>query len=662
MARIVKLESRWVCIATNRQIDLAASISSMLHEQGEYLPFFEFPDVETPYSHSRDLNKDGYFANLIGERAAYKINNALARIQPRSILLLGLTPSERTYLAALLPERKLLDINSLDDFTSKFPEIVGRRHPIECTPSQIIAGLSPAQSSGKRLIVNDSAPVLPAGRVEGAEGIVILENTNSIDDIASINYAATVGADVLLLPGVDRREIRELARELYVWSKDRSHPAFRTLKRRVSKNLQNIDFSRYRYATFFTVGVPYGLALENKIPSTHVLKDVDCGVFLANNLIEETDPLLYDSALLFSPQLFGSDETSEIEKLLTNDNYVVRGILGRQATVRNLSDHVMFYPFDILHICSHGGETDGYFVTQEYSDRKGGKHTVEFYEIVGFSPTKPQMVKVSRKIIFKTFDGFPWGSEELGSKAHYIFEDMLKALKFEREVGVKRIRADYPIALSCHIQCSDSIHQGDFDSLAGFGHPIVFNNSCSSSHELAANFIHAGARSYIATLWSVGNETAQKAAKVFYEELSKEQNVLTAFFRMQKSVSNARYQNVYVFWGLHVSSYRKPAHKSNLKVQGALANTFFLLRNSESTSSNANTKEHRSSAIGFLWHEMMSNAFGGRSFKPADIKPWTEVDNERHGSISQDDFSCGVNEIELETETELRLGDPPTEN
>jgi len=420
----------------------------------------------------------------------------------------------------------------------------------------------------------------------------------------------------------------------------------------VNKNLEGIEFAQYRYATFFTVGIPYGLALENKIPTTHVLKDVDCGVFLVNSLIEETDPLLFDSALVFSPQSFDSDETSEIERILTDDNYVVKRILGRQATVKNLSDHAMFYPFDFLHICSHGGETDGYFVTQEYSDREGTKHTVEFYEIIGFSPARrPMMVKLTRKMIFKTFDGFPWGSKELHSMPHYIFEDMLRALKSEKKAGVKRIRADYPIALSCHIQCSDSIHQGDFDSLAGFGHPVVFNNSCSSSHELVANFIHAGARCYIATLWSVGNETAQKAAKAFYEELSRQQNVLMAFFNMLKSVSNARYQNVYILWGLHVSSYRKPTHRSNLKIQGALSNSYFLCAE-PSTTSDPNVNEHRSNAMKFLWQEMMKNALGGRSSASADARPWPEAEKERHASISQDDFSRGVNEIEFETETE----------
>jgi CHAT domain len=502
-----------------------------------------------------------------------------------------------------------------------------------------------AKSSRQRLVVSEDAPLLSARRLRGKGGLVVIENANSINDIASVIFAHCIDADVVLLPEIRRQEIRDLARELYVWSKDHSHPAFTMLKRSIRKKLGEIKIEDYDYATFFTVGVPYALALENKVPITHVLKEVDCGVFLANSLVEEIEPLVFDSALLFSPQLFESEETHEVEKILADENYVVKRIVAREATVKNLVNYGTHYPFDLMHICSHGGETDGYFVTQEYSDRDGNKHTIQFYEVVEFSPSKPKMVEVSRKIIFKSFDGFPWGSDELKPKPHYIFEDMLRAIKMDHRV--RRIRTDYPIALSCHIQCSDSIHQGNFDSLAGIGHPIIFNNSCSSSHELAASFIQAGARCYIATLWSVGNETAQKASKVFYESISKESNLLKAFSIMQKSISNLRYQNVYIFWGLHLAAYRKPTHKSNLRIQGALANSYFRCSESNSASSDPRTKEHRLEAMKFLWNEMTNNVFRGRHSVLGGAP-----EAERHASVLPDQFSRGVTEIELGAATD----------
>ena len=79
------------------------------------------------------------------------------------ILLLGLTPSERTYLAALLPQRTVLDINSLDDFASKFPEVVARRESIVCSASQYGFSLMSSARIGSMTIVRDEVRWLRRG-------------------------------------------------------------------------------------------------------------------------------------------------------------------------------------------------------------------------------------------------------------------------------------------------------------------------------------------------------------------------------------------------------------------------------------------------------------------------------------------------------------------
>jgi hypothetical protein len=647
----MQIETRWACISTNERVALAASICSLLYKKDSYLPFFEFPKTAHPYSSSRDVNKDGYFSRVVAEQATYWINNALARVQPETILLIGLSAVERGYLEVLFPIEKMREINSIDDFRRIFPDVAVPTDSIECTTAQVVEGLAQAQAQGKFLTVSNSATPLASASRQNGKSLVVIENTSSIEDIAALNYARFVGADVILVPGVDRTEIRDLARELYAWSRDRSHPAFRTLKRRVAKTLGEIDFAKYDNATFFTVGIPYGLAIESKIPTAHVAKQVDCGEFLLDNLVEEIDPLVFDSALIFSPQVFESEETNEIDRILSRDNYVVKRILGHQATVRSLSDYANHYPYDLLHICSHGGETNGYFAVQEFADRQGVKRTVEYYEIVGVSPGRPNMVRMSRKIIFKSFDGHPWGSDAIMALPQYIFDDMLKDIKSNSIAKAKRVRADYPIALSCHIQCSDSIHQGDFTRLAGIGHPVVFNNSCSSSHELAANFIHAGARCYIGTLWSVGNETAQKAARVFYETASEDGNLLKAFFKMSSEIANMRYKNVYIFWGLPSSTYRKPLQKSSLRIQGGLANAYLTISEAEANSTDQFARDNHTDAKNFLWKEMRKNVFRGKRAESTYEEPSSNRrERERATADSQEGFDRGISEIELESE------------
>lgn len=145
-----------------------------------------------------------------------------------------------------------------------------------------------------------------------------------------------------------------------------------------------------------------------------------------------------------------------------------------------------------MHICAHGGEIDGYFVVQDFTDRTGTSHKLEFYEVVGFSPDEGNMVEVRRKIVFKSLDGFPWRSAPLQSYPRYVFDDLLVATRQDASSKLLRVPFKSKIALSCHIQCADSIHQGDFHCLAGYGHPFVFNNTCSSSHEIAMSIMHAG--------------------------------------------------------------------------------------------------------------------------------------------------------------------------
>jgi hypothetical protein len=633
LCAVPQIEDRFVCIATNNQVVLASLLSSYFCEKDVYFPVFEFPSIDTPYSASSDFGKDGYFGRVLGDRAAHKINNALARIQPKVILLLGLTETEQGYLRALLPSKMLTVINGIEEIRRLLP-FEQPHDSIACRPSQIIEGLLHAKFSRKSLIVDGSAPLLSPKHLHAGGGILVIENGGNVDDVSAINYAFAVNADVVLVPSIERQEIRDLPRIIDAWSKDNSHHAYNKVKRTISKRLRGIDFPRYSFATFFTRGFPYG--------------------FIVDNLVEEHDPMTFDSALLFSPQLFPIEETDEILKILDNNSFTVKALLGKDATVTHLSNYGGFYPFDIMHICAHGGETNGYFVIQQFTDRNGVEHTFEFYEVVGFTPTDGEMVQVMRKAIFKAFDGFPWMSKPLKSFPHYVFEDMIKALKSNRH-GVTRKATDYPIALSCHIQCHDSIHQGTFQSLAGYGHPVVFNNTCSSSHELAVSFIHAGARSYIGTLWSIGNDTANLAATAFYRETVQHGNLLSAFDAMNDAIRNKKYQHVYIFWGLHFSSLPKPSRKSDAKLLKALANSYSSLLEKIKTTPDPEVKHNTIPIAKFVAMEIAENFSKEQLDKIRDLAFPAVEDSERTSpAITEDHFSRGITEIEVTSEGRFR--------
>lgn len=155
------VEDWCVCIATEAGLSLAALISSYFNTAHKYFAVFEFPTLAFPYTPASDERSDGYFAHILGEKAAGEINNALARIQPKHILLAGLTEAEQTYLRARMPEERLAVISDIDHFLSKFKSEIKDSSVVTCKPSQIVEGLLAAKLSDKRLRIDDSAADLP---------------------------------------------------------------------------------------------------------------------------------------------------------------------------------------------------------------------------------------------------------------------------------------------------------------------------------------------------------------------------------------------------------------------------------------------------------------------------------------------------------------------
>ena len=69
---------------------------------------------------------------------------------------------------------------------------------------------------------------------------------------------------------------------------------------------------------------------------------------------------------------------------------------------------------------------------QEFKDRDGRDHTVEYFEVVSFSlegAVDPDKVKVERKMIFASFDGLPWTQRPLSLYPRYVGDDLMHTLR-----------------------------------------------------------------------------------------------------------------------------------------------------------------------------------------------------------------------------------------
>jgi hypothetical protein len=601
----------YVCITNKENAVISSLISSYFNKPSTYFIVFTFPDLENAYKQENSVREDDdYFAQMMGTHAAIRINNAIARLHPANIILAGMNAAQKSYIRAHIPERYLIEVDGAQDvertlafLSNSFDEV------LFCKSSEIIQGLAAAKYANKRLSIDEAAPSCDAKCMHHGTGLVVIENNGTSDEVVAVNYAFSIGADIVFVRPFERSDLHPLQKLIYEWKMRDSDFAYQRLRQTLIERTDGINFLDYEFATFFTLGFPYGMLLNNMIPFTHVFIHPGCDLFIVNNIGSELFPGVGGSALVFSPRLFEHEETDDVIRLLGQNKYLVRALLGKRATVNALADYGEQFPYELMHICSHGGETNGYYVIQDFLDRAGQKHKLEYEEIMGFSPADEEKVAVVRKILFRQFDGFPWMSEELKRLPKYVFDDMAKALNFREasSATVKRSRVDAPIYASCHIECADSIHQGQFHSLACNSSPIIFNNTCSSWYEIAITFIASGTRAYLGTIWRVDNLVAREAARMFYERLLTKGNLLDAFYEMTKGIQPAKYRNIYLYWGLHFSTMKCPMQKPDQEVFNVLVASLIEWQHEYDSAKDQSVKRQSLRVLRFLVQEMKTN-------------------------------------------------------
>jgi len=517
-------------------------------------------------------------SDVMGTDISTLITNSMYRLKVSRVIFADLNDNQKSFLTNI-PRRMVIDISPGDNLDEKLAFLNHRfSKEVRCIPRQAGEGLILAKRTQAKLIIDDRAEILQTEFGDPREGIVVIEDDHDISTIIAANYACSIGAQAVFVEPFARENRDEIERNLFSWGKSSSKIDLDKIEKEVNTRISNIQFNKFKYATFFTYGLPYGFILKNCIPISHVFRSIFEDAFIFNSISFETDEGL-GSAIVFSPESLADEETQDVIKILENNNFHVKALLGKSATVANFDHYAGHYPYDLMHICSHGGETDGYYVIEKFLDRENKAHTVEYHEIVGFAPIPgEEMVPVHRKMIFRKLDGFKWRSPELEQQKipSFVFTDLTKIL-LEKGInaGIKRMRIKEPIPNSCCIKCYDSIHQGLIRHLASNGSPLIFNNTCASWSEIAGGFIAAGCRGYIGTLWNIDNTIAAVSARVFYQTLF-EGNVIAAFYKMIKSTNSPVDKDIYIFWGLHFCSIKKPKVAGSLKVLQELIRSAYL--------------------------------------------------------------------------------------
>ncbi len=584
----------FVCIVDRDKPDLAAVVSSYLSRSGTYLCVFEFPIATTGKSEVDDEHIDEHvISRRRSEVLDITISNALKKLGTcEHLILAGLSEDQKSYLT-FLSDYSVIEIASIEEVENTIGGYaLNKKEAISCRKEEILEGLLEANFTNSKLKIDENAAPIKVLSRE-TEGIVFVERNEATSSVIGVNYACAISACLKTLNVSDKDEERYF-KELIIQWKQGSSAHLAELKEKIYHKVAGTYFQMYEFATFFTRGIPYSLGVNNIIPITYVHLNLGADFFIFNNLYAEHRKRS-DAAIVFSPLFFKNEETNAVSKYLKAKNFYVKELVGNDATTYNLWRNVEQFPYDLLHICSHGGEVKGASLNEKFMDRDGQLHTVEYDEVVSFAPNPyEELIPVHAKRIWRKFDGLVWRSAELEAKgyAHYVFADMIKALNGKPGKGQNRVpKAIVPD--SCAIKCSDFIYQAMFEMTAGgHTHPIIFNNTCWSWSGISNSFLYGGARGYIGTLWAVNNNLAVDAAKTFYEKLFSG-TVLQAFQEMLNGTRGTLNENIYMFWGLHFSTLapRGSSDKSKQNVLKRLLRSFYYWHDRSDAIKNENTKK-----------------------------------------------------------------------
>ncbi len=585
---ILEIDKRAVCITHDYK--MAAIISTYFNHENRYFSVFYLPNVK----------KDGDIVNKIsGEINSIFISNRIIKLKPEFIILAGLSNFQKSLFKKF---KNILSIDNLEEIHDKLKIFNSFDGDLLCSEKDLIKGLFVAKQENKRIIIDKSAP--PINIVNKKKGIIsVIEDHLDVFSLTSINYISTIKSDLVIIPSVSEKQLSQLKKYLFRHKSEPENIEIDCHVKVLTKNISGIKFNIYTRAIFFTIGVPYGYLINNSIPNSHVFSRL-VGYFIFDNIFISEFHDTFFSFLNFS--IFKNDESSKIIKIFKKCGFYTKNLSEEDGTSTryNFKNYVEHFPYDILHICSHGGMLSGNFIKKDFLDDNGNMHSLEYYEVVDFekidridSRGEP-LIGVTRKLVYIKLDGYPWASDELHNAN--IPESVIKKIRDVSSIdglnGEDVVIVPFKgyIPSSCYVKCLDNIHQGNFHYLAGQTSPIIFNNSCHSWDSLAYQWIGRGARGYVGTLWEVGDDVAKYSAENFYRfALNNNAEIVSCVFNLNKRIKKEKYKNIYIYWGLPLVKIEKPAKPIMLKsiISGVSRALMEHLRGLESIYKDKSTEE-----------------------------------------------------------------------
>lgn len=484
--------------------ELAARFSSIMSRRGHYLPVLDGPRM----------------GRLDHDNEAVRRNNAIAKAGVKKVTLGNLAPDQQAAMRAILPAGSVGSVTAED--VAQFCQAQANQPKLRWGRSQIGVGLLEALRSGRVIHFDDDPP--PVVPLTEAKHLVVCESGEDLSEVIAANYAFALDADLVVIPKVAKATAEAITEELYSLYDRRDVGAahiFADIAGRVRDLCPGVAAPEGGSMTFFTSHVPFGLAFP-EVPTTHLKTYPDLGVAVLNGLAsEQGDRAGVRCAVLVDPGTTSAPEIEEAAVSLAKRQVFVRGYSGPMANVRDVTDLVELFPYDLLLFATHCGDANGYRFTYEFADSSGRDRRIVVDIALGIGRTdNPNLLEVMQFQRFHELDGVDWRDPEKANKIEVgtAIRDWLELTQEPTPLEPVMKELIPRVLGSAVLQMFDNNYLAMPRTLADHGSPIIFNNACASWHELADRFIFAGARAYIGTLFPVTGAEAAEVAKHTIEQ------------------------------------------------------------------------------------------------------------------------------------------------
>lgn len=219
-----------------------------------------------------------------------------------------------------------------------------------------------ALRAGQNLVFEDRAsPYESVG--SKSKHMVMCEEGEELSQVIAANYAFALDAGLFLIPEVDEDQAQDLLEGFYkLYDRDSGFApaqAQSQLRQELLALCGSLPIPDEGSITFIGK-LPFGFAYP-EYPSTHLFEYPDLGCAVVNGFAAEQPRTPGTGVvILVDPGTTPAPEIQAAIDLLEPRRAFIRVYQDRAANVRDVSDMMEHFPYDLLIIATHCGDSDGY--------------------------------------------------------------------------------------------------------------------------------------------------------------------------------------------------------------------------------------------------------------------------------------------------------------